>query len=206
MLRTLILFSLLSLTSICAYAKDDPSSPDNPRIYFETDLGKMVIELYPKKAPITVANFLQYVDSGFYEGTIFHRVIDNFVVQGGGLAFDFSRKETKDPIANESHNKLLNLQATLSMARTSDPESATSQFFINLKHNEHLDPQDEQLGYAVFAKVVEGFDVVKKIEKEPKGLYRSHPQAPNYPVRILRAGRVQPQTPTAPKTVAVEKS
>ncbi|SMF63984.1 peptidyl-prolyl cis-trans isomerase A (cyclophilin A) [Alteromonadaceae bacterium Bs31] len=170
------------------------SSPDNPRIYFETDLGKMVIELYPKYAPVTVENFLAYVDSGFYEGTIFHRVIDDFVVQGGGLTFDFKRKETREPIKNESDNKLVNLQATLSMARTSNPNSATSQFFINLNvHNTHLDPQNGNPGYAVFGKVVEGFEVVKKIEKEPRGLYRSHPEAPNYPVRILRTGRVVPE-------------
>ncbi|WP_416053931.1 peptidylprolyl isomerase [Marinibactrum halimedae] len=164
-----------------------------------TDLGNIVIELYPKKAPVTVSNFLKYVDSGFYNGTIFHRVIPGFVVQGGGLRFDFGRKETRDPIINESNNGLLNLRGTLSMARFSDPNSATSQFFINLKHNTHLDPNQYNPGYTVFARVVSGMEIVEKIVAEPRGLYRKHPDAPNAPVRILAAKRVSTQNDSTTK-------
>ncbi|WP_188151592.1 peptidylprolyl isomerase [Teredinibacter waterburyi] len=181
----------LALSPVIA-AKKPAANVDLPKVVFETDLGKMVIELYPEKAPKTVANFLAYVDAGFYNGTIFHRVVNNFVVQGGGYTYDFQRKETRDPVVNESNNGLLNEQATLSMARTSDPDSATSQFFINLKHNTNLDPEDDAPGYAVFGKVIEGFEVAKKIEKEPRGLFRNHPEAPNYAVRILRAQRLAP--------------
>jgi len=179
----------LALSPVIA-AKKPETNVERPKVVFETDLGKMVIELYPEKAPKTVANFLAYVDAGFYNGTIFHRVVNNFVVQGGGYTYDFQRKETREPVANESDNGLLNELATLSMARTSDPDSATSQFFINLKHNTNLDPEDDGPGYAVFGKVVEGFEVAKKIEKEPRGLFRNHPEAPNYAVRILRAQRL----------------
>lgn len=165
---------------------------ENPRVLLETDLGTMTIELYPKEAPKTVKNFLTYVDKGFYNGTIFHRVVTDFVVQGGGFTFDFKRKETDPPVANESDNGLKNLAATLSMARTSDPDSATSQFFINLRDNPHLDPRNGQPGYAVFGKVVDGFDVAKKIEQEPRGMYRNSgfPEAPNYPIRIIKASRL----------------
>lgn len=197
---------LLATLTLAAQAENKKPATENPRIFFETDLGKMVIELYPQKAPVTVKNFLAYVDSGFYEGTIFHRVIPDFVVQGGGLTFDFKPKETMDPIANESNNGLLNEEATLSMARTSDPASATSQFFINLKHNPHLDAKGDAPGYAVFGKVVEGFDVVRKIEKEPRGLYRAFPEAPNYAVRILKAGRVGAEAaPKAPAGLEVKR-
>jgi len=209
MIRTCTIFlSLCLLLSSASQANEKQQAQQKtvkPQVFFETDLGTMVIELYPTEAPVTVANFLQYIDSGFYEGTIFHRVIDDFVVQGGGLTFDFKPKQTEAAIVNESNNGLLNLQATLSMARTANPDSATSQFFINIKHNTHLDPQGGQAGYAVFGKVVEGFEVVKKIEKEPRGLYRSFPEAPNYPVRILKSGRVEKNTVSeAPKAGPVK--
>lgn len=175
-------------------AKKNKPKPPFPLVTFETSLGEIVIELYPNEAPITVANFLQYVDDGFYTGTIFHRVVPGFVVQGGGFTYDFQRKTPRDPIKNESDNDLINLPATLSMARTSDPDSATSQFFINLEHNESLDYEKKKKpGYAVFGKVIEGFDVVKKIEKEPRGLYRSRPEAPNYPVIVEKAYRTEKQ-------------
>ncbi|VUD56591.1 Peptidyl-prolyl cis-trans isomerase A [Thalassocella blandensis] len=163
----------------------------NPKVVFETSSGKMIIELFPKKAPITVKNFLQYVDSGFYNGTIFHRVVPGFVVQGGGFTFDFQRKETQDPIKNESNNGLKNLQTTLSMARTNAVDSATSQFFINLVDNPFLDANNAKAGYAVFGKVIEGFEVAKKIEKEPRGLHRAHPEAPNYAVIVEKAYRMK---------------
>lgn len=158
-------------------------------VTLKTDLGTMLVELYPKEAPITVANFLHYVDSGFYDGTIFHRVIPGFVVQGGGFTFDFKRKETAEPIKNESDNGLKNLYLTLSMARTNAIDSATSQFFINLNHNESLDGNENKPGYAVFGKVIEGESVVEAIVAEPRGVFRSYPDAPNAAVRILKASR-----------------
>ncbi|WP_049721967.1 peptidylprolyl isomerase [Gilvimarinus polysaccharolyticus] len=158
-------------------------------VTFETDLGTLIIELYPEKAPVTVANFLAYVDNGFYNGTIFHRVIPGFVVQGGGFTFDFNRKETLPPIVNESDNGLKNQYLTLSMARTSAINSATSQFFINLQHNLSLDATEGKLGYAVFAKVIEGEAVIEKIVAEPRGAFRAYRDAPNAAVRILKASR-----------------
>ncbi len=159
-------------------------------VALETSLGKIEIELYPKEAPITVENFLKYVDDGFYNGTIFHRVVPGFVVQGGGHTFDFQRKKTNPPIKNESSNGLKNLKTTLSMARTSNPDSATSQFFINLVDNKSLDHGGPYGGYAVFGKVTKGFDIVKKIESEPRGIHRMHPEAPNYAVIIEKAYRI----------------
>jgi len=177
----LFVFSFLSLASINSIAEDT----SNPEVRMQTSLGAITIELYPDKAPETVKNFLEYVEQKFFAGTIFHRVVPGFVVQGGGFTYDFRPKKTLDPIVNEANNGLKNTIATLSMARTGDPNSATSQFFINLKDNETLDyKKDESDGYAVFAKVIEGMEVVKKIAKEPRGLYRAHPDAPNYPVII----------------------
>lgn len=186
----LLISTLLFCLNVAAANKN---KAPHPQVIFETDLGKITIELYPEDAPKTVANFLAYVDNGFYEGTIFHRVIPGFVVQGGGLTYDFQHKETADPVVNESSNGLKNLEGTLSMARVSDPDSATSQFFINLADNKHLDPDGGKPGYTVFGKVIEGFDNVKKIEKEPRGIYRAFPEAPNYPVRVLSAYRVSPE-------------
>lgn len=158
-------------------------------VTMKTDLGTLLIELYPEQAPITVKNFLAYVDSGFYNGTIFHRVIPGFVVQGGGFTFDFKRKETMAPIKNESDNGLKNTYLTLSMARTSRIDSATSQFFINLKHNESLDGSEQKPGYAVFGKVIKGEEVVQRIVAEPRGIFRAFPDAPNAAVRILDVQR-----------------
>lgn len=162
----------------------------NPRVAMKTDHGTIVIELFPKEAPLSVANFLEYVDSGFYEGTIFHRVIPGFVVQGGGMTYDFTTKPTRDPIKNESDNGLSNSYGTLSMARTPLPDSATSQFFINVKDNTALDANGKKPGYAVFGKVILGMEVVNRILEEPRGMYPAFPDAPNYAVRILKATRV----------------
>ena len=182
---------LLSLVSSLVAAQQ------NPQVSLKTDLGTIVIELYPKEAPITVANFLEYVDSKFYDGTIFHRVIPGFVVQGGGMNFEFAGKATRDPIKNESSNGLKNDYKTLSMARTNDPDSATSQFFINLRANPSLDAKETKPGYAVFGKVVEGMDVVEKIVAEPRGMFRAFPDAPNYAVRILSATRLDKNNQSA---------
>ncbi len=187
--RPLVVIILsLALSAITQAAKSE--AVKNPQVLLQTSSGEITIELYAREAPITVANFLQYVDEGFYNGTIFHRVVPGFVVQGGGFTFDFQNKATRDPIQNESDNKLKNLVGTLSMARTRDIDSATSQFFINITDNPALDYGKGKHGYAVFGKVVNGFDIVKKIEKEPRGLYRAHPEAPNYPIIIEKASRL----------------
>ncbi len=167
-----------------------PALAKNPHVELKTDLGIIRIELFAKEAPVTVENFLDYTDSGFYNGIIFHRIVPGFVVQGGGFTFDFQKKETRDAIANESANGLQNLRGTLSMARTNDPNSATSQFFINLVDNTRLDAKEDKPGYAVFGRVIDGMDVVEEIVQKPRGLYRQHPSAPNVPIRILEAKRI----------------
>ena len=131
-----------------------------PRVALETNHGTIVLELNAEKAPITVANFLQYVESGWYDGTVFHRVMDGFMIQGGGFDTKMQKKITRPEIENESKNGLSNKRGTISMARTGDPHSATAQFFINLVDNEGLDADRGSWGYAVFGKVVEGMDVV----------------------------------------------
>jgi len=167
----------------------DSDAADNPRVVMETSMGTMVLELYPDKAPITVQNFLDYVDAGFYDGTIFHRVIPGFVIQGGGFDEKMEKKENRAPIKNEADNGLRNLRATLSMARTQQINSATSQFFINLKNNSNLDHSDHNFGYAVFAKVVKGIGTIDKIagvKTTTKGHYRD---VPAEPVKIISAKR-----------------
>ena len=149
---------LLSSTSINIYAEK------NIQFVINTSKGNIVIETYPGKAPLTVQNFESYVNEGFYNGTIFHRVIDGFMIQGGGFTKDMSKKETDAPIKNEADNGLKNLKYSIAMARTSIPDSATSQFFINIKDNDFLDYTGQSSpGYCVFGKVIEGQDVVDKI-------------------------------------------
>src|SRR6202008_2308025 len=132
-------------------------------VKFETSHGNFTIELFPREAPITVENFLRYVDDGHFDGTGFHRIVPGFVSQGGGLTADFANKKTRTPIANEAKNGLKNTRGSLSMARTSDINSATSQFFVNLKDNAFLDHGPRDYGYAVFGRVTEGMDVIDKI-------------------------------------------
>jgi len=134
-----------------------------PVVVFKTNLGSFEVELDPEHAPITTRNFLRYVRDGFYNGTIFHRVVKGFVIQGGGFTADLKRKPTRPPIKNESNNGLSNRRGTIAMARTADPDSATCQFYINLKDNLALDPRPGRAGYAVFGKVISGMDVVDKI-------------------------------------------
>ncbi len=144
----------------------------HPTVVMKTSLGSVTIELYPDKAPETVKNFLQYVNDKFYDGTIFHRVINNFMVQGGGFDTAMNKKPTRAAIKNEAANRLKNDLGTIAMARTSDPNSATSQFYINVKNNGSLDYQDsspEGIGYCVFGKVTSGMDVVDKIKAVPTG-------------------------------------
>jgi len=154
-------------------------------------MGNLTIELYPEEAPLTVENFLSYVDSGHFDGTIFHRVIPGFVIQGGGFTEDMGRKETGDPIKNEAENGLKNLRGTLSMARTSDIHSATSQFFVNLVDNTVLDHGARDFGYAVFARVTEGMDVVDRIAKVPTTNRSGHQNVPVEPVVVTAARRVE---------------
>lgn len=149
-----------------------PAQAANPLVKLATSHGEIVVELYPDKAPRTVANFLHYVNSGHYNGTIFHRAIDKFVVQGGGFTADFQHKQTLEPIPNEAANGLKNEPGTLAMAREYDPDSATSQFYINLTDNKYLNyraPHPKYFGYCVFGKVVKGLDVARKIALLPTG-------------------------------------
>lgn len=154
----------------------DESSADGPadktQVKMVTNLGEMVIELYPDKAPITVENFLKYVDDGYYEGTIFHRVIEGFMIQGGGFTLGFDKKETRDPVQNEADNQLKNDRFTIAMARTQDPHSASAQFFINIENNDFLNHRSKDVagwGYTVFGRVVEGQDIADWIGKTPTG-------------------------------------
>jgi len=151
-----------------------------------TTLGTIKIELFADKAPLTCENFLNYVQEGFYEGTVFHRVIPNFVVQGGGMTESMSEKKTRKPIKNEADNGLKNVRGTLSMARTQAVDSATSQFFINLRDNAFLDHGLRDFGYAVFAQVKEGMDVVDAIAQVPTGSFGFHQNVPTEPVAITR--------------------
>lgn len=163
---------------------------DMPYVELETTMGNIVIELNQEKAPNTVANFLEYVKSGHYDGTIFHRVIDGFMIQGGGMDANMTEKSTNDPIQNEADNGLKNEVGTIAMARTSDPHSATAQFFINVKDNSFLNfsgKNPQGWGYAVFGKVTEGMDIVNKIKGVPTGKYGFHADVPTTPVVITHA-------------------
>ncbi len=159
------------------------------KVRLATSLGDIVVELEREKAPKTVDNFLQYVKAGHYDGTIFHRVIDNFMIQGGGMKSDLSEKATRAPIALESRSGLSNQRGTLAMARTMDPNSATAQFFINLKDNAFLDQPNARdgNGYAVFGHVVAGMDVVDKIRLVPVADKGGHQNVPLTPVTIKKA-------------------
>jgi peptidyl-prolyl cis-trans isomerase A (cyclophilin A) len=147
-------------------------------IRFETSLGDFTVELFEKDAPLSVANFLSYIDSEFFDGTIFHRIVPGFVIQGGGFTEDMTQKKTQSPVKNEADNGLKNKRGTLSMARTSDINSATSQFFVNLKDNEFLDHSRGNFGYAVFAQVTEGMDVIDKIAAVETGRKRGFDDVP----------------------------
>src|SRR5262245_4607764 len=174
----------------------------DPQVELKTNAGSIVIELYPDKAPKTVENFLRYAKDGFYDGTIFHRVIPGFMIQGGGFTPEFKEKPTRGPIRNEADNDLKNTVGTLAMARTSDPHSATAQFFINVVDNAMLDfrfPTQEGYGYCVFGKVVKGMDVVNRIVKVATGPGPApHRDVPVKPV-IIEYARVIDTGATAPK-------
>lgn len=188
LLSFVMLWSFLSAEEL-TMTSTEPTA-NNPIVIFETTLGKITIELYPEKAPITVQNFVTYVQDGFYDGTIFHRVIPNFVVQGGGFDENFQQKKTRDNIKNEADNGLKNLRGSLSMARTPNPDSASSQFFINLKDNDFLDfksKTQQGWGYAVFAQVTDGMDVVDAMAQQATGNRGMHQDVPKENIVILRA-------------------
>ena len=163
-----------------------------PKVVFQTTLGEFVVEVYPDKAPKTVENFLRYVKDKHYNGTIFHRVIGNFMVQGGGYKVDLDQKPTRPPIVLEASNGLKNEAGTIAMARTGEPNSATSQFFVNVKDNQSLNAKGNADGYAVFGKIVSGMDVIEKIRTTPtgaKGMFNS--DVPTTPIVINSATLVK---------------
>lgn len=182
---TLVIAAVLPLTFNPAFAEEEP------RVRLKTSMGDIVISLEPEKAPETVENFLSYVRDGFYDGTIFHRVIDGFMIQGGGFTTDYTKKPTREPIANEADNGLQNVRGSIAMARTSDPHSATAQFFINVADNDflnHTAQTSQGWGYVVFGMVIEGMDVVDQIKATPTGPGGPFPKdAPQTPVIIEKA-------------------
>jgi len=177
-----------TLVAVAALAFSNLAVAANPEVELKTNMGTITLELYADKAPKTVENFLQYVKDGFFKGTIFHRVINGFMIQGGGFTNDFAQKKPRAPVQNEANNGLKNDIGTIAMARTSDPQSATAQFFINHKNNDflnHSSPTPQGWGYAVFGKVTKGMDVVNKIaalETGPMGPFQS--DVPRKPVVI----------------------
>jgi peptidyl-prolyl cis-trans isomerase B (cyclophilin B) len=177
----------------CALSGCEKKTVENPQVALETSSGKIIIELDPDKAPETVKNFLAYIDSEFYNDTVFHRVIPGFMIQGGGLTADMESKPTRKPIENEADNGLKNERGTIAMARTADPNSATAQFFINTVNNEFLNHKSKDSrgwGYAVFGRVIHGMDVVDAIagvKTETRGVYRD---VPREPVVIRNAKRI----------------
>ena len=181
-IKNLVLGGLLFCASTCTLAA--------PSVEFQTNQGDFTVELYPEKAPKTVANFLQYVKEGYYENTIFHRVINHFMIQGGGFERDLSEKNTRAAVVNEAGNGLLNQTGTIAMARTADPDSATAQFFVNLIDNQFLDytgPDPDQIGYCVFGKVTSGMDVVQKIGVTQTNTVGRYSDVPVKPIIIKSA-------------------
>ena len=185
---------LTSIVIVLAVSFAAIAGDDNPRVNLETSKGKIVLELYADKAPQSVKNFLAYVDAGYYDGTIFHRVIPDFMIQGGGFTAEMKKKRTQPPIQNEADNGIPNQRGTIAMARTQDPHSATAQFFINAKDNgflNHKGKSTQGWGYAVFGRVVEGMgvvDAISGVKTVTRGMYRD---VPAEPIVISRASRVK---------------
>jgi len=188
--RTVLCFAIAAaLGSLGGSAAHAAPTGGNPVVVLETSQGSIEIELDADKAPVSVQNFLAYVDAGFYDGTIFHRVIPGFMIQGGGFDAKLSQKSTRAPIKNEADNGLKNARGTLAMARTSDKDSATAQFFINLKDNDFLNHGGRDFGYAVFGHVTKGMDVVDKIAAVKTGSQRGMSDVPVEVVVISKARR-----------------
>jgi len=182
------ILSAIALSLVAAPAGADDPGSKAPKVELVTTHGSMVLELDPVKAPITTENFLRYVRDGHYDGIIFHRVIPGFMIQGGGYEADYSERPTREPIENESRNGLSNERGTIAMARTSNPHSASAQFFINLVDNERLDGAPERWGYAVFGRLTEGFDTLDKIGGVATGRGGPFPtDVPQAPVIIEKA-------------------
>lgn len=189
-MRLFTVFLMLLITAAPSFATEKKMSDKAPKVKLTTSLGTIVIQLNPEKAPVSSANFLTYVNDGFYNGTIFHRVIPGFMAQGGGFDSSFNQKTTHAAIKNEADNGLKNKRGTLAMARTSDPSSATAQFFINYKDNAFLDYTSSTpsgWGYAVFAEVVEGLDVVDSFAKQPTGNRGAYQDVPQTDIVIEKA-------------------
>ena len=189
-MRKSILALMLLLTTTISFATEIKMSDTQTKVKLTTSLGDIVIQLNAEKAPISTKNFLTYVKEGFYAGTVFHRIIPGFMAQGGGFDTDFNQKSVHASIKNEADNGLKNTRGTLAMARTSAPDSATAQFFINYKDNSFLDysaPTSNGWGYAVFAEVVEGMDVVDAMEKQATGNRGGHQDVPKENIVIEKA-------------------
>lgn len=188
--------ALIAIAAVFSIAQS-ALAQEAPRVKFATTAGDFVVEVYPDKAPKTVENFLQYVKDKHYDGTLFHRVIENFMVQGGGFDAQFHQKKTRAPVAHEGREALAkggpkNVSGTLAMARTNDPHSATAQFFINVNDNAFLDPTVQQFGYTVFGKVVSGMEVVQKIRTTATGPGGPFPSdVPKTPILINSATLVK---------------
>ena len=181
---------LLSTLGTAVLAQSSTPTPlPNPQVLITTNVGAISVRLFRDKAPISVENFLAYVDAGFYDGTIFHRVIPNFMIQGGGMTPDMQEKPVGDPIVNESKNRLHNIRGTLAMARTSDPDSATAQFFINQRTNLRLDWQPGAEGYTVFGEVIDGMSIVDYISTSPVQQLGPHGNVPIEPIIITKVER-----------------
>lgn len=188
---TLLCFGL---TTQAIAQSDEPTNGSNPRVLMETSMGNIMIELYPDKAPESVKNFLRYVNEGFYDGTIFHRVIPNFMIQGGGFNTDMQKKMTHAPITNEADNGLRNEIGTIAMARTNDPQSATAQFFINVAQNSFLDFREKTpraWGYAVFGRVTQGMKVVNSIRNVKTGFKNGMGDVPVDTVEIIKVRQIK---------------
>lgn len=181
-----ILFIFVAFCSLVA-ALPAALAANETRILLTTSIGKIELQLDRDKAPVTSQNFIDYVQSGYYNNTLFHRVIPGFMVQGGGFTADMQQKAARAPIKNEADNGLRNLRGTISMARTSNKDSATSQFFLNVADNAFLDHGQRDFGYAVFGKVVKGMDVVDKISQLPTHSVGPHQNVPSQPIVILSA-------------------
>lgn len=172
-------------------SQKNQGSQKNPVVVLDTSHGKITIELNEEKAPVTVKNFLEYVDEKFYDGKIFHRVIADFMIQGGGLDIDMKEKETRAPIKNESANGLSNKRGTIAMARTGEPDSATAQFYINVVDNPNLDGSQDKPGYAVFGRVIAGMEAVDRIRVVATGERGGHEDVPVQPIVIRSARRAK---------------
>jgi peptidyl-prolyl cis-trans isomerase B (cyclophilin B) len=185
--RVVPFVSMMLLTLPSCSHSSNPDPKGGPVVIISTSMGDITVALYEKEAPETVKNFLAYVNDKFYDGTIFHRVIPGFMIQGGGFSPDMQQKSTKAPVKNEAANGLKNEVGTLAMARTPDPHSATAQFFINVKNNDFLDYKDSSMqgfGYCVFGKVTEGMDIIRKIELVKTTRSGMHENVPAEPIVI----------------------